>query len=427
MKMVSTSHDEQLFYYFIRKFFPNAVNRFNYCDDNGNIVEADIFIPELEVAIEYDGVYWHKKRYERDVLKTRILNDAGLYVIHIRESGLKELPAFKGIQLTHWTKSSKSGLYTTECIELIFHYLADLCREGKKADLLRDYSLSYEEFEKELLIFNSEIYDKKVENSFLEFTESKYWDYEKNGSLDPANVPFKANIKVFFKCPAGFSKFANVALICRESKYSKDDVPELNKICPFYNRPSACFARCKYFYRGMIPFLDNLMSSDIQLSKGEILNLYSIILESDLLLNFLIDACMGENAANALKFCTVQGVFLKPIYTTSVYISNRLGELKKRYPDIKVLYSSTLRKGINKELAKKLQQISIEYSETYCQAWKLIEQEREKESGPDDTLVALKKWIQYFELVVNRIDSEYLIRRYIFMIKKEIEALRIEE
>ena len=33
---------------------------------NGKKYEADIFIPELGLVIEYDGFYWHRKKDQKD-------------------------------------------------------------------------------------------------------------------------------------------------------------------------------------------------------------------------------------------------------------------------------------------------------------------------------------------------------------------------
>ena len=35
--------------------------------------EIDIYIPSLNLAIEFDGFYWHKNKFERDINKTKKL------------------------------------------------------------------------------------------------------------------------------------------------------------------------------------------------------------------------------------------------------------------------------------------------------------------------------------------------------------------
>jgi hypothetical protein len=64
---------------------------------NGNIIEnyrysgkkeIDIYIPELNIGIEYDGLVWHSNRYKDKnyhIEKTKELNNMGIRLIHIFE------------------------------------------------------------------------------------------------------------------------------------------------------------------------------------------------------------------------------------------------------------------------------------------------------------------------------------------------------
>jgi len=54
-----TSFAEQAFYFYIKKMYPDAINR--YKADFLGKMELDIFIPSINIAIEYDGMAWHKE------------------------------------------------------------------------------------------------------------------------------------------------------------------------------------------------------------------------------------------------------------------------------------------------------------------------------------------------------------------------------
>ncbi|MDB4483027.1 zinc-ribbon domain-containing protein, partial [Akkermansiaceae bacterium] len=54
----------------------------------GQLKTIDIFIPELNLGIEFDGSYWHKDKEAKDKLKTEKLKEAGLNIIRIREEPL---------------------------------------------------------------------------------------------------------------------------------------------------------------------------------------------------------------------------------------------------------------------------------------------------------------------------------------------------
>ena len=55
---IRTSFTEQAIYFYVKKIYPDAVNRCKDVLPNG--MEIDIFIPSINVGIEYDGSVWHE-------------------------------------------------------------------------------------------------------------------------------------------------------------------------------------------------------------------------------------------------------------------------------------------------------------------------------------------------------------------------------
>lgn len=82
-KGTHTSIPELIVYHYIHQLFKDAVNGYKY---KGK--EIDIYIPSLNVGIEYDGEYYHKTidKYTRDRAKTEFLVSKGVHLIRIRES-----------------------------------------------------------------------------------------------------------------------------------------------------------------------------------------------------------------------------------------------------------------------------------------------------------------------------------------------------
>lgn len=95
--LINTSIPEQSIFYYMNKFFKDAVSRHVFICDNKKY-EADIYIPSIALVIEYDGGYHHglKERLERDLRKNQFFNSIGLFCIRAREKGLPELPEFYG-------------------------------------------------------------------------------------------------------------------------------------------------------------------------------------------------------------------------------------------------------------------------------------------------------------------------------------------
>ena len=78
-----TSFAEQTVYYYIKKLFPNAINRYKDIFDNG--MEIDIYIPDIRYAIEYDGSFWHKSsKYDREKKKYEICQFNHIKLIRIK-------------------------------------------------------------------------------------------------------------------------------------------------------------------------------------------------------------------------------------------------------------------------------------------------------------------------------------------------------
>lgn len=204
-----TSFYEQAIFYYILQFFPDAKNRFKF--NNG--AEADICIHEIKCVIEYDGLYWHKDRVDKDNNKNVFFNSIGYFVIRVRDIGLPDLNEFKGVVLYHKKQSSdKAAHHIDEIIEQIMHLLATLQVDEIIGEKLRSFSLPHEEFLLHCPDINSTLYPYPVYPSLADCFGIERWDYEKNGRLNPAHLQWDFAQRVFFKCRAGKSIYSYHAI-----------------------------------------------------------------------------------------------------------------------------------------------------------------------------------------------------------------------
>ena len=58
---------------------------------NGRLRAIDIFIPKLNLCIEFDGSYWHKGKRKLDKIKSEMLFEDGFKLIRVREEPLKKI------------------------------------------------------------------------------------------------------------------------------------------------------------------------------------------------------------------------------------------------------------------------------------------------------------------------------------------------
>ena len=102
-------------YYNIKKVFPDAIENFKISSNHR--INVDIYIPSLKLAIEYDGVQFHKNA-ERDNQRYKIINQLGNDLIRIREKNLPILNLGESIILKS-IKLADVGLGIKQLLNLI--------------------------------------------------------------------------------------------------------------------------------------------------------------------------------------------------------------------------------------------------------------------------------------------------------------------
>ncbi len=50
---------------------------------SNHVISADIYIPEINLAVEFDGSYWHRNTFERDKEKTKLFKREGINIIRV--------------------------------------------------------------------------------------------------------------------------------------------------------------------------------------------------------------------------------------------------------------------------------------------------------------------------------------------------------
>jgi hypothetical protein len=162
-------------------------------------VECDVFLPSLNLAIEIDGVYYHKDKYEKDNKKTNILKKANVDLIRIREKGLPKL-------LNHDIICK-----TTKIDFSIFHNLIQQIILLKPIDydvrnriqvyLTQAEFANNKEFIRIWNMLPSPFPELSVEA--LNPSMAKEWHPSNNGSLTPMDVTINSHKRVWWKCLKG--------------------------------------------------------------------------------------------------------------------------------------------------------------------------------------------------------------------------------
>jgi hypothetical protein len=190
-----TSFPEQVIMFYLSKIFNKVKNR-----QNIDGVEVDIYIEDLNCAIEYDGVYYHQDKKEKDMEKNLKLKGKVDCLIRIREKGLESL---------------------SECENIFFDWRSQNGYENLLQELLAiinskfhiNYQLPQIDLKHDQLLINQNLMKQEKDNSL----ESVYpeiaaeWDFDKNADLLPCHVKPYSKKEVYWKCSNGHSWLSRIA------------------------------------------------------------------------------------------------------------------------------------------------------------------------------------------------------------------------
>lgn len=180
--------------------------------------EVDIFIPELNLGIEYDGWYWHKDKVEQDLAKNKQL-ESELTLIRVREEGLEKLSA-TDILLAK-KEMSLDGMKAV-CRALLDNTHDNISQYKAKIDayLERNEWVASEEFNKIQFETNGLIYERSLSYVYPEVASQ--WHYEKNAPLTPEQFTPYSREKVWWIDDSGKEWEADILSRTRLAKARKN-------------------------------------------------------------------------------------------------------------------------------------------------------------------------------------------------------------
>lgn len=268
-KGAGTSFPEQTVFYYVRKKFPDAINRYKVLYNNKK-VEVDIFIPSLNVGIEYDGVAWHNTKADDDKLKSNILSKTGIYLIRIQEPGLNPIKSENGITIQCKLNDLPYYKALSQCVNQVLDELCNIVQTQKEITVSEKDIINTKP-----MIYNNYIIGFKedcIANSWL----IKFWS-NKN-LIAPYKVSESSCDRFVFTCKKGYDLLISPkALLNIDNQLSYNQQEQFHEeflcegynnhkyrtevFCPFYNLPNCPCNKlynddgekrtCMYFYRYM--------------------------------------------------------------------------------------------------------------------------------------------------------------------------------
>ena len=184
-----TSFPEQAIFFYVKKLFPDAINRYiiGRC-------EIDIYIPSEHIGIEYNGYFSHKGKAEKDHKKKSVIESQGIKLVLIKEYK-KDTERLDADFYIHERTSNES------ITSLIIAVLSALSPNNTvSVDCDRDQSLIN-------IQYIDSIKNNSIATAIPEIVVE--WDYEKNGRIKPEYVSRNSRQKYYWICPVcGYSYLA---------------------------------------------------------------------------------------------------------------------------------------------------------------------------------------------------------------------------
>ena len=176
----NTSLPEYAIVYYLRKYGLDVIHSYK---EKG--YELDVFIPSKNIAIEYDGYFWHKNKTKKDLEKNKKCEKDGIKLYRIREG----LTSLNDSSIDYVILRNQKDL--PQALGKILSEIAETCidididRDTISIEHLREYT----EKENSLLLSQPQL--------------AKEWGYEKNGDLSPTNYASNSTKKLWWKCAKG--------------------------------------------------------------------------------------------------------------------------------------------------------------------------------------------------------------------------------
>lgn len=189
-----TSFPEQAILFYLSQYYK--------CENRKQIAnfEFDIYISELNTAIEYDGIFYHsfKQKQQIDQSKNAFCEKNNITLYRIKETKDKIINcSIENNVIYYIVKSYYSNLDIL--IKILFQLLQ--IKNPPVINIEQDLISIYEQY----IVAEKEI-NLKTQNPQL----AEEWNYTKNGSLKPTFFSPNSSKKVWWKCTKGHEWQASI-------------------------------------------------------------------------------------------------------------------------------------------------------------------------------------------------------------------------
>lgn len=183
LKQYQTSFFEQALFFYIKKDFPNAENRKLIYGK-----EVDVYISDLNIGIEYDGMKFHSKDRIKENRKKMYLNNKGIRLINVIQIPKKLIK--DNTEDVIYIKNNASNKELNQCIKKVLFSL--------DSTNSIDVDISKDSVEIEKLLPRSDDPSLYLVNNFNDI--NLLTEFSKKNKIPLNKIPYKYAKKVWWKC-----------------------------------------------------------------------------------------------------------------------------------------------------------------------------------------------------------------------------------
>jgi len=187
---IGTSRSELRIYYECKKIFGNVIHRHKI-----KKTEIDIYLPDLNFAIEFDGRLWHKD-LTKDIKHNKIIIGENINIIRIRDKGLSRINHTDIMETETIDKSTMDKI-----VKIIYQYSDDETRDKITNYINLKSFINQNEYSEHAINFSKPVYENSLEYHFPKLAQE--WHHHKNHSLKPSDFSQKSAQKVWWLCSNG--------------------------------------------------------------------------------------------------------------------------------------------------------------------------------------------------------------------------------
>ena len=183
-----TSLPEMRIYFELKSVFHEVIHRYRY---EGR--ELDVFLPRINIGIEYDGYRWHEKKLQQDKQKNIFFLSHGITIIRIREKGLSRISNIDLVNIINLNKKTINKI-----LKVISENCETINKDYFNKYLIKNNFVNNSEYKNYISNFPKPILENSLSHKFPML--SKEWHPVKNNTLSPYHFTPKSGEKVWWLC-----------------------------------------------------------------------------------------------------------------------------------------------------------------------------------------------------------------------------------